>query len=257
MSEQPILLTDISGSICKLTLNRPKQYNALSEEMLNALCLQLDQIAADDHIHVVILAANGKAFCAGHDLKQMRANDSHAYQHKLFTLCSTMMQKIVDLPQPVIAQVQGMATAAGCQLVSTCDLAITAEECQFAVSGIRLGLFCSTPAVGLSRNVSPKRAMEMLMTGDFIDSHTALEYGLVNQVVSTEKLETAVMAMAHKIASRPNDAVRLGKKLFYEQLGQPLNQAYCTATDAISNNMMFDDAKEGIDAFIEKRDPNW
>ena len=178
--------------------------------MLDTLCQAFDEIGADQDVHVVILAANGKAFCAGHDLKQMRANDDHAYQHRLFTQCSTMMQKIVHLPQPVIAKVQGMATAAGCQMVSTCDLAVAADTCQFAVSGIRLGLFCSTPAVGLSRNVSRKRAMEMLLTGDFIDSNTALEYGLVNQVVEAEALDDAVRAMAEKncLQARRRNTIR-------------------------------------------------
>jgi enoyl-CoA hydratase/carnithine racemase len=257
MTDQPILLQSQSGPICTLTLNRPRQYNALSEELMQAVIEALDQVAQDTSVRVVVLAASGKAFCAGHDLKQMRANDDHPYQHQLFSLCSEMMKKIVGLPQPVIARVQGMATAAGCQLVATCDLAVAAEQCRFAVSGINLGLFCSTPAVALSRNVSRKRAMKMLLTGEFIDADTALEYGLVNEVTTDDELDESVIALAQEISSKPPRVVRLGKKLFYQQLDQELNQAYSNATDAISGNMMLDETREGIDAFIEKRKPNW
>ncbi len=257
MTKEPIILRARTGPICTLTLNRPDQYNALSEQMLDALCAALDEIAADESIKVVTLGANGKAFCAGHDLKQMRANDDHGYQHRLFSRCSEMMQKIINLPQPVIARVQGMATAAGCQLVATCDLAIAAHHCRFAVSGINLGLFCSTPAVALTRNVSRKHAMRMLLTGEFIDADTALEYGLINQVVESAELDSAVLSLAENIAAKPGAATRLGKKLFYQQLNQNLEDAYCAATDAIAGNMMMDDAKEGIDAFIEKRRPDW
>jgi len=257
MSEDAILLKQQDGAICTLTLNRPAQYNALSEELLSAVITELDAIADDDSIRVVVLAANGKAFCAGHDLRQMRANDSRDYQHNLFTQCSTMMQKLVGLPQPVIAKVQGMATAAGCQLVASCDLAITADHCQFAVSGIRLGLFCSTPAVALSRNISRKRAMKMLLTGEFIDANTAQEYGLVNEVVSDTDLDQAVFDLATTVAQRPKSAIRLGKRMFYQQLEQNLGEAYSLATDAIAGNMMLEEAREGIDAFLEKREPNW
>lgn len=257
MSDQAILLNSVEHNICTLTLNRPAQFNALSEEMLDALIIALDDIAADDAIRVVILAANGKAFCAGHDLKQMRANDDHAFQHALFSKCSQMMQKIVGLPQPVIAKVQGMATAAGCQIVATSDLAVATDQCQFAVSGIRLGLFCSTPAVALSRNIARKHAMRMLLTGDFIDAHTALEYGLINDIATEAHLDDVVQNLAQAIAEKPKNAIRLGKKLFYQQLDADLSEAYCTATDAISGNMMLDEAKEGIDAFIQKRKPNW
>ncbi|MBX2868734.1 MAG: enoyl-CoA hydratase [Acidiferrobacterales bacterium] len=257
MTASTILQKSVEGAICTLTLNRPKQYNALSEELLSKMIEALDQIADDDRIRVVILAASGKAFCAGHDLKQMRANDDHGYQHDLFSQCSTMMQKIVGLPQPVIAKVQGMATAAGCQLVATCDLAVAAEECQFAVSGINLGLFCSTPAVALSRNISRKRAMRMLLTGQFIDTATALEYGLINESVPATELNAAVQQLADEVAARPKNAIRLGKRLFYQQLENDLPEAYALATDAIAGNMMLDEAREGIDAFIEKRKPNW
>lgn len=257
MTENQILLKHQSGSICTLTLNRPDQYNALSEQLLSAVIDALDTIASDQSVKVVVLAANGKAFCAGHDLKQMRANDNHVYQHELFSQCSRMMQKIVGLPQPVIARVQGMATAAGCQLVATCDLAVAASHCQFAVSGIRLGLFCSTPAVALSRNVSRKHAMRMLLTGDFIDAETAVEYGLVNSSVAADDLDDAVLKLAEDITSKPARPVQLGKRMFYQQLDQELGEAYTIATEAISGNMMMDEAREGIDAFIEKRSPVW
>jgi len=257
MRNTNILERAVDGTVCTLTLNRPDQYNALSEEMLGEIISALDTIANDDGIRVVVLAANGKAFCAGHDLKQMRANDDHGYQHDLFSQCSTMMQKIVGLPQPVIAKVQGMAAAAGCQLVATCDMAIATDDCQFAVSGINLGLFCSTPAVALSRNISRKRAMRMLLTGQFIDAETALEYGLINDVVPATELGQAVSSLAEEVAARPKNAIRLGKRLFYQQLENDLPEAYALATDAIAGNMMLDEAREGIDAFIEKRKPNW
>ncbi len=257
MSKTAILQQSADQGICTLTLNRPDQYNALSEELLTELIHALDIIADDDQIRVVVLEANGKAFCAGHDLKQMRKNDDHGYQHDLFSTCSKMMQKIVGLPQPVIAKVQGMAAAAGCQLVATCDMAIAADNCQFAVSGINLGLFCSTPAVALSRNISRKRAMRMLLTGQFIDAKTAVDYGLINEVVATSELDQAVMLLAEEVTARPKNAIRLGKRLFYQQLEGTLPEAYALATDAIAGNMMLDEAREGIDAFIEKRKPKW
>lgn len=255
--DDSLLIEQVDGPFCTLTLNRPAQYNTLSGQLLENLVDALDRIAASEQIRVVILAANGKAFCAGHDLKQMRANDNHAYQHQLFSHCSQMMQKIVALPQPVIARVQGVAAAAGCQLVASCDLAVASSTAGFAVSGIKLGLFCSTPAVALTRNISRKRAMEMLFTGDTIDAHTALEYGLVNQVAEAQQLDQVVASLAESIASKPPRAIRLGKQLVYQQLNQGLVDAYATATDAIASNMMFDEAREGIDAFIEKRKPNW
>lgn len=254
---EPILLHSSEDGIATLTLNRPDQYNALSEELLADLTQALEQIAQDQTIRVVVMAANGKAFCAGHDLKQMRGNDDHAYQFDLFTRCSRFMTSLVSLPQPVIAKVQGMATAAGCQLVAACDLAIAASTVQFAVSGIRIGLFCSTPAVALSRNISRKRAMEMLLTGDFIDADTAVQYGLINQSVAVEELENAVNRLVEKIASKPPRAIQLGKKLFYQQLELNLKDAYARATDTIAENMMLEETREGTDAFIEKRQPKW
>ena len=257
MSDTKILLLEVNDSVATLTLNRPDQYNALSNELLDAIINALDEIADNDDIQVVILAANGKAFCAGHDLKQMRESAKQADHHKLFSKCSEMMQKIVSLPQPVIAKVQGMATAAGCQLVATCDMAISVNQAQFAVSGIRVGLFCSTPAVALSRNISRKRAMEMLMTGEFIDANTAIDYGLINRAVPPEELNSAVDELAGKITRFPNRVVKLGKKMFYEQLDKNLSSAYEGAANVISGNMMLDETIEGIDAFIEKRPPNW
>ena len=251
------LLCARENGVETLTLNCPAQYNALSEDLLSALDAALDRVAGDDAVRVVVLAANGKAFCAGHDLKQMRRNDDHAYQHELFSKCSAIMTKLTSLPQPVIAKVQGMATAAGCQLVATCDLAVAVNTAQFAVSGVRVGLFCSTPAVALSRNVSRKRAMEMLLTGDFIDAETALHYGLINHSVAVGELDAAVELLAANIASKPPRVIQLGKRRFYEQLEQGLDNAYAGATDTMAGNMMLPETREGIDAFIEKRAPNW
>jgi len=255
-SQPPLLRHDDAG-ITTLTLNRPQQYNALSEEMLMALQQSLDAIAADRSVRVVVLAAAGKAYCAGHDLKQMRASPDKSYQRELFRQCSRMMMSIVQLPQPVIASVQGMAVAAGCQLVASCDLAIASDDAQFAVSGINLGLFCSTPSVPLSRNISRKRALEMLLTGGFIDAHTAKEYGLINHNVQPDRLADAVNDLAQRIASKPAEPVRMGKELFYRQLDHTLEGAYEIAGEIMACNMMLDDTAEGIDAFIEKREPVW
>ena len=257
MSAEPILLRETDRGVCTLTLNRPGQYNALSHELLDEMIAALDEIAGDSSVRAVVLAASGKAFCAGHDLKQMRQSAERAEHHMLFSKCSEMMQKLVGLPQPVIAKVQGMATAAGCQLVATCDMAIAAETATFAVSGIRVGLFCSTPAVALSRNVSRKRAMQMLMTGEFIDAPTAAEYGLINSIVAADQLDDAVADLVSKIVRHPQRVVRLGKEMFYRQLDQDLSAAYAGASDTISGNMMLEETLEGIDAFIEKRQPNW
>lgn len=253
----PMLISAREDGVETLTLNRPAQYNALSEELLDDLAAALDRVASDESIRVVILAAAGKAFCAGHDLKQMRANASRAYQQALFAKCSAIMTRLPALPQPVIARVQGMATAAGCQLVASCDLAVAAAGAQFAVSGVRVGLFCSTPAVALSRNVARKRALDMLLTGDFIDAATAREYGLVNRVVDAAELDAAAGELARSIAAKPPRVIQLGKRRFYEQLKLGLGDAYQLATDAMADNMLFDETREGIDAFIEKRRPNW
>ena len=254
---EAVLLCESKNGIATLTLNRPNQYNALSGALLDQLDQSIDRVAGDQNIRVMVLAANGKAFCAGHDLKQMRRHDDHSYQHELFSKCSGIMSKLVQLPQPVIAKVQGMATAAGCQLVASCDLAVAADTAQFAVSGVRVGLFCSTPAVALSRNISRKRALEMLLTGDFINADTALRYGLINQSVASGELDDAVDQLAENIASKPSRVIQIGKRRFYQQLEQELGNAYAGATDTMSDNMMLDETREGIDAFIEKRKPDW
>lgn len=257
MPDSEILITEITGPIATLTLNRPDQYNALSDQMLDAVISSLDDIGRDESVRAVILGANGKAFCAGHDLKQMRQSADKAEHHRLFSKCSQMMLKINQLPQPVVAMVQGMATAAGCQLVATCDMAVASTDATFAVSGIRVGLFCSTPAVALSRNVSPKRAMQMLMTGEFIDASTAVEYGLVNSAVPPDELQTATLELVNRIIRHPRRVVNLGKEMFYSQLDLDLPAAYQGASDTISGNMMLEETIEGIDAFIEKRNPDW
>jgi enoyl-CoA hydratase/carnithine racemase len=240
-----------------LTLNRPDAFNALSEDMLSGLQAEFDQLAHDQTARVVIIAANGRAFCAGHDLKEMRAEPSTEYYQKLFTSCSQLMVSLQKLPQPVIAQVHGTATAAGCQLVAMCDLAVATTSAKFAVSGVTLGLFCSTPAVAISRNLPRKRAMQLLLTGEFIDAHTALSYGLVNEVVEPQDLEQTTLALAKKILSKPPAAVSLGKQLFYKQIETSLENAYELASQTMACNMMDPDALEGIQAFIDKRPPNW
>ena len=251
-----VLRTDESG-VSTLTLNRPAQYNALSEEMLMALKQTLNDIAKDSSVRVVVIAGNGKAFCAGHDLKQMRAQPDQSYYDALFKQCSAMMLTITNLPQPVIARVHGIATAAGCQLVANCDLAVASTDARFAVSGVNLGLFCSTPSVALSRNVPRKRALEMLFTGDFIDAATAERYNLINRVVAPDELDQTVNELAKKIAAKPPVSISAGKKLFYQQIEQGISDAYGNAGMTMACNMMADETIEGIDAFIEKRPPRW
>ena len=257
LADEPMLLREDANGVATLTLNRPNQYNALSEEMLAALTAALKELAEDDGVRVVVLAANGKAFCAGHDLKQMRARPEKAYYQRLFRQCSDFMLAVTALPQPVIARVQGIATAAGCQLVATCDLAVAAEEARFATSGINAGLFCSTPAVALSRNVPTKPAFEMLVTGDFADAATAKELGLVNRVVPASELDAAVAELTEKIKAKSGAAIRVGKQLFYDQLETTRREAYDRAAEVMACNMMTEDAGEGIDAFIEKRPASW
>lgn len=255
--EQPVLLREDSEGIATLTLNRPNQYNALSSAMLAELQNALDDINADESIHVVVIAANGKAFCAGHDLKEMRLSDEREYHQDLFIRCSKMMLTIHQLRQPVIAQVNGIATAAGCQLVANCDLAVASEESRFAVSGINLGLFCSTPAVPLSRNLPRKQAMEMLLTGDFISAQKAEQFGLLNRVVAADELAATTLQMAQKIAAKSAHSIQLGKDMFYRQLPMDLSVAYAYAGERMACNMDSHDAREGIDAFIQKRKPEW
>lgn len=253
----PVLLQDDRDGIVTLTLNRPKQYNALSAELLAELQSALDAIARDDAVRVVVIAANGKAFCAGHDLKEMRSSDDRAVHQALFDQCGQMMLSINQLPQPVIAQVNGIATAAGCQLVANCDLAVAADDARFAVSGINVGLFCSTPAVPLSRNMLRKHAMQLLLTGDFISAQQAEQFGLVNEVVAAGELESATHALASKIADKSAHSIRLGKQMFYKQLPMDLADAYAYASERMACNMDSHDAREGIDAFLQKRKPEW
>lgn len=254
-ASEPILLTDHSGGITTLTLNRPAQFNALSTDMLIALQTAVDTL--DESTRVLVIAARGKAFCAGHDLKEMREHDQREWHAALFERCSHLMRSLIALPQPVIVRVHGLATAAGCQLVANADLAIAGESARFAVSGIDVGLFCSTPAVPLSRNVARKRALEMLLTGEFISAATAMDWGLLNRVVPDDELDAAVDALAGTIIAKSAVAVRTGKSLFYEQLERPLSEAYALASCAMADNMMADDVAEGIDAFREKRDARW
>jgi enoyl-CoA hydratase/carnithine racemase len=247
---------DSRGAVT-LTLNRPQAYNALSEALLGALQSELDSIAADESLRVVVLAAEGKAFCAGHDLREMRAQPSQDYYERLFAQCSRMMLSLTRLPVPVIARVQGIATAAGCQLVAQCDLAVAASSARFAVSGVNLGLFCSTPGVPLARNVSRKRAFEMLVTGEFIDAREAQARGLVNRVVEPAELEAETERLVASIVAKPRVAVAMGKELFYRQVELGLASAYEAAGETMACNMMEEAALEGVQAFIEKRPPHW
>jgi enoyl-CoA hydratase/carnithine racemase len=255
-SELLLQSRDAKG-IVTLTLNRPAAFNALSEELMSGLQDALDAIAADATARVVVLAGAGRAFCAGHDLKQMRAAPSLAYYQRLFAQCAKMMVTIQRMPQPVIARVHGVATAAGCQLVATCDLAVASSEAKFAVSGVNLGLFCSTPSVALSRNLSRKQAMEMLLTGDFIDAATACERGLVNRVVAPDALDAEVHALASSIVAKPAATIAAGKGLFYRQAEMGVDAAYQLAVQTIACNMMAGETLEGVQAFLEKRDPAW
>ncbi|MBI4755426.1 MAG: enoyl-CoA hydratase [Betaproteobacteria bacterium] len=255
--EEPLVLRSDAAGVTTLTLNRPQQFNALSQAMLTALQTVLDEVAGDGSVRVVVVASAGKAFCAGHDLKEMRTNPRKETMQALFRQCSKVMTTLVEMPQPVIARVHGIATAAGCQLVAMCDLAVAADVARFAVSGINVGLFCSTPGVGLSRNVSRKQAMEMLLTGDFIDAPTALARGLVNRVVPAGELDSEVARLAGCICAKSAAAVAMGKRMFYRQLEMGLDAAYQYAGEVMACNMMTEDAEEGIDAFIEKRPPHW
>jgi enoyl-CoA hydratase/carnithine racemase len=256
-SEELVLRSDDQG-ICTLTLNRGGKFNALSLATLDALKAHLVALETDVRVKCVILKGDGKAFCAGHDLKEMREDSSEAAMTALFNKCTEVMLQLNAIPQPVIASVHGIATAAGCQLVATCDLAIAVEEARFATSGINVGLFCSTPMVALTRNMPAKQAFEMLVTGDFIDAETALTYGLINKVVPTDQLEGAVLEMAQKIASKPSVSIAFGKKLFYKQLEAARAVAYEMAGNTMTCNMLTDDAQAGIDAFIAKKPmPEW
>ncbi|MCX9156715.1 enoyl-CoA hydratase [Niveibacterium sp. 24ML] len=251
-----VLRSDLDG-VASLTLNRPAQFNALSIDMLDALTAALRELASDDSIRVIVLAGAGKAFCAGHDLKEMRANPAHAFQRNLFARANKLMAQLLSQPQPVIARVHGIATAAGCQLVAMCDLALAADSARFSVSGINVGLFCATPAVALSRNLGRKRAFEMLVTGDFVDATEAAQAGLINRAVPLEQLDAEVGRIARAICAKSPAVIAAGKRIFYRQLEMGIEAAYQLAGEAMAANMMAPDAAEGIDAFIEKRPPVW
>jgi len=257
-TKEPVLLRsrDARG-VVTLTLNRPHAFNALSEEMLAALQRELDAIAQDESVRVVVLAAEGKAFCAGHDLKEMRAAPSLDYYERLFAQCSDMMLTIQRLPMPVIARVQGIATAAGCQLVAMCDLAVASLTAKFAVSGVNLGLFCSAPGVALSRNILRKAAFEMLVTGEFISAQEAKQRGLVNRVAEPEQLDAELEKLVATIVAKPRIAVAMGKEFFYKQAELGIAAAYEAGSQTMACNMMDDAALEGVQAFIEKRPPRW
>ncbi len=256
--QEPLLLRqDDSRGVTTLTLNRPNAFNALSEELLQALQQQIDLLAQDASLRVVVIAASGKAFCAGHDLRQMRAEPELAYYQRLFDQCARMMMSLQKLPVPVIAKVQGLATAAGCQLVAQCDLAVAARTARFAVSGVNLGLFCATPSVALSRNLPRKAAFEMLATGDFISAEQAQSLGLINRVADPQGLDDAVQALVERIVGKPRLALALGKELFYRQLETGMQAAYEDAAKTMACNMMDATALEGVQAFIDKRPPHW
>ena len=258
----PVLLREGAQDIAVLVLNRPAARNSLSEALLAALSQAFSDIATDKNVRAVVLAANGPAFCAGHDLKELTARRADAdggrtYFAYIMKMCSAMMQQIVALPQPVIAAVQGPASAAGCQLVATCDLAVASDTAKFATPGVDIGLFCSTPMVALSRNIARKAAMEMLLTGEMVAAARAAEIGLINRVVKAGEERSAALALAATIASKSSHTVKIGKEAFYRQLELGLSAAYDYASEVMTENMMARDAEEGICAFIEKRDPKW
>jgi enoyl-CoA hydratase/carnithine racemase len=261
-SEAPVLLRERNKDVAVLVLNRPQARNSLSEALLSALSEALTEIAADPSIRAVVLAANGPAFCAGHDLKELTArrgdaDGGRAYFTQIMTACSAMMQQIVNLPQPVIAAVQGVASAAGCQLVASCDLAVASAAAKFATPGVDIGLFCSTPMVALSRNVARKHAMEMLLTGDMVAAEDAARIGLINRVVAVGAERNEALALAQQIASKSSHTVKIGKEGFYRQAEMGLAQAYQYVSQVMVENLLSADAEEGICAFIEKRDPTW
>lgn len=257
-----ILEREVTGAVMRLHMNSPERLNALSDEMIAQLQSTFDELADDSSVRAIILSGEGKAFCAGHDLKQMTAgrqseDGGKAYFKDLFDRCATMMQTIQRLPQPVIAQVHGIATAAGCQLVATCDLAVAAQGTRFGVNGVNIGLFCSTPMVALSRNIARKKAFEMLTTGRFIEADEAERLGLINQTVPHDDLHATTQDLAETIAGKLGAAVRIGKSAFYEQMQMPLDQAYSYAGDVMVENMLFRDTEEGISAFLDKRPPEF
>ena len=253
----PYVLVEVSSGVATLTLNRGERYNALSQAMIAALHAELDRIAADASVRSVVLAARGKGFCAGHDLKELRAHGDIEWQRALFGACNQMMIALTRLPQPVIARVHGLATAAGCQLVSMCDLAVAADSARFALPGVDVGVFCTTPAVGVARNIARKRVMEMLITGTPIDAATALDWGLVNRVVALADLDAAIAEFTHAAATRSAEVIARGKRAFYRQLDLGLAQAYDFAGEKMAESLLAPEASEGIDAFVGKRPPRW
>jgi len=254
-SEESILLREDSEGVCTLSLNRPTQMNLLTTEMLEALQEAFEAIAGDRRVRVVVLAAKGKGFCAGHDVKEIRALKERPKIEGLFAKCSRMMQTITALPQPVIASVQGAAAAAGCQLVAQCDLAVASDAARFTTPGVTWGFFCSTPGVALGRNISRKRAMEMLLTGELIDATTALEWGLVNRVVAPDALAAETLKLARALAEKPPLQLAAGKRAFYQQMDLGAAQAYELASGVISASFAHDEGREGVEAFLEKRKP--
>ena len=258
LTDDPLLLIDSPHpGMVRICMNRPQSFNALSSEMMQALQSQLDALKGDVACRVIVLSSKGKAFSSGHDLKEMHSHPSRDFYEKLFAQCSRLMMSLQSLPQPVVAQIDGIATAAGCQLVAMCDLAVASQTSRFAVSGIHYGLFCATPSVGLTRNVSRKMAMEMLLTGDFISADQALERGLINRSVPAEALADAVMDLCQKIIEKPAVAVQMGKALFYQQAEMGVAAAYQLAGQVMACNMMDSAAQEGFQAFLEKRSPAW
>lgn len=257
LADAPLVLREDDAGVARITLNRPQQFNALSLAMLEAIAAVLNDIGGDRTVRVVVIAANGRAFCPGHDLKEMLGTRTEEFVGHLFAKCCEVMLALHDLPQPVIARVHGIATAAGCQLVAACDLAVASEEARFATSGINYGLFCATPGVPVSRGLLRKHALEMLLTGEFIDAHTALRLGLVNRVVPAGELDHAVSAFCETLKAKPAEVLASGKRFFYRQIDKPLEEAYRDAARVITSHMLGDAALEGVTAFIEKRKPKW
>ncbi|MAI06822.1 MAG: enoyl-CoA hydratase [Rhodospirillaceae bacterium] len=255
--EESLLLREDKNGICNLTLNRPKARNALSFELMGLIIAELKTINKNNNLKVVILDAKGPAFCSGHDLKELKSVDDHEFTEKVFQKCSNMMMEIMKLRIPVIAKVHGIATAAGCQLVATCDLAIASNESVFATPGVNIGLFCTTPSVALSRVIPRKKSLEMLLTGENISAETAVKFGLINSIVEKEKLDAEVERLARVITKKPRRVIEIGKKAFYEQLEKPISQSYDYASGIMAKNMLEDDCIEGISAFVEKRKPIW
>jgi enoyl-CoA hydratase/carnithine racemase len=254
---EPLVLRSDAGGVATLTLNRPTQFNALNGELLADLKAALDALAAETRVRVVVLAGAGRAFCPGHDLKEMLAHSTREFIGDLFQRCCDVMLSIRRLPQPVVAKVHGIATAAGCQLVAACDLAVAADDARFATSGINFGLFCATPGVPVSRNISQKRAFEMLMTGGFIDAQTALQWGLLNRVAPATALDAVVGELVEELKSKPRATMAAGKRFFYRQLEQTVEAAYRDAKDVMVTNMLSEEGQEGVGAFVQKRKPKW